>query len=385
MAGQWSEQYDFWKSMAARSHVLFLAGVFCMFLPAGLLSDIPAMGANGTGRLVANALFSGTIAVGYVLAVRRNPRWVLLPLAANLLLASQFDRIFGPAGPPLTGQALQIRLAADVNLSTSAIIIAFVLLSHVIRIEGTRYGRVRAEMTLARDIHRQLVPAIARRIGQFEFRGLSLASGDVGGDLIDVVESSQRWTAFVADVSGHGVAAGLLMGMAKSTARTELRTGAPLDTLLNTLNTVLFDLKSPSMFVTFAGLQSTGGHDLSFTVAGHLPILRYCASSGTLEELSIAQLPLAMFAERTFTSATVGCSAGDLFVILTDGLTEVFDHRDRELGLEGVKAVVCQQATAPLDAIEERLLEVVRAHGQQLDDQTVLLVRCLDSTASPPV
>jgi phosphoserine phosphatase RsbU/P len=62
------------------------------------------------------------------------------------------------------------------------------------------------------------------------------------------VESNGRWIGYVADVSGHGVGAGLLMGMFKSAARTQLLTSQSLDQLLNTLNVALFDLKKPEMF-----------------------------------------------------------------------------------------------------------------------------------------
>jgi serine phosphatase RsbU (regulator of sigma subunit) len=292
-----------------------------------------------------------------------------------VIVVSQFDHLAGPIGLPLTGEALRARLAQDVNGSTTAIVVSFVLLSHLFRREGTRYVQAHAEIALARDIHRLLVPRIAQRIGRFDFRGVSMASGDVGGDLIDLVESPVGWTSYVADVSGHGVAAGLLMGMVKSTARTQLRADRRLDALLNTLNIVLFDLRSPTMFVTFAGIQCNGASDLQFTVAGHLPILHYRSSTDSVDELSISQLPLAMFSDRSFKAGDVACAPGDLFVVLTDGLTEVFDDADREFGLERVKSLIRENARAPLDALEERLLAAVRAHGPQLDDQTLLLIR----------
>src|SRR5262249_4377496 len=228
---------------------------------------------------------------------------------------------------------------------------------------------------LASDIHGLLVPAIDRRIGRFEFRGVSLRSGEVGGDLVDVVESNGRWIGYVADVSGHGVGAGLLMGMVKSAARMQLRSSPPLDQLLNDLNVVLIDLKRPEMFVTFAGLQFTCAPTLQFSVAGHLPILHYRAADATLEELSIRQVPLAMFDDQTFSAASIASAPGDLFVILTDGLTEVFDGSDREFGLERVEALVSEHARAPLDRLQDALLTAVRGHGPQLDDQTVLMIR----------
>ena len=196
-------------------------------------------------------------------------------------------------------------------------------------------------------------------------------------EAIYVVESPGGWTGFVADVSGHGVAAGLVMGMVKSAGRMRLRGGEPLDGLLTLLNVVLFDLKSPTMFVTFAGLQfdATGG--LRFSVAGHLPILYYRSTSGTIFELSMRQLPLAIFSDSAFTSETVVYEPGDLFVILTDGLTEVFDARDQEFGFERVKSIIRDNGAASLEIIEERLMTAIRGHGGQLDDQTLLLIRAM--------
>ena len=256
--------------MSARSHVLFLAAVFFLFVPAGLLTDIPQLGANGTVRLLASSLVSGALAVAYVVVLREWPSRLPFLIAAHVAVIVWFDRIFGAPGVALLGAALHTRLVIDVNIATTSITAGFLLFSHVIRIEGTRYGRVHAEIALARDIHRLLVPAVDQRIGRFEFRGISAASGDVGGDLIDLVETPAGWTSFVAEHMGHGVAAGLMMGMVKSTARAALREGASLDRVLATLNTVLFDLKSSWMYATFAGLQWQNGN-LRFMLAGHLP------------------------------------------------------------------------------------------------------------------
>ncbi len=139
------------------------------------------------------------------------------------------------------------------------------------------------------------------------------------------------------------------------------------------------------MFATFAGLQR-GDDDgtLQLAVAGHLPILHYRSATADVVEVSIAQLPLAMFPDTAFTAIDVTCNPGDLFLLLTDGLTEVFskpDQRGEEFGLDRVKSLLHQQANAgaSLEAIEDRLLATVRAHGAQLDDQTLFLVRRLTS------
>lgn len=84
-----------------------------------------------------------------------------------------------------------------------------------------------------------------------------------------------------------------------------------------------------------------------------------------------------MFNDRSFTSGTVTCAPGDLLVILTDGLTEVFDNRDQDFGMDRLKSLIRENADTPLPTLEERVFAAVRAHGQQFDDQTLLLIRVL--------
>lgn len=371
---------DYWKTMPRSARVAAMLGVFLIFLPGGLLSgDIPKLGADSVPHVVVGAIFSGVTAVGWIVAVSRWRVGVPIIIALQYLVgAVLLGHIFGPPGPPLAGAALRSRLSVDVEVTTAAIVLGFGCFSYLFRTEGARHARVTAEIDLARTIHRHLVPRIEQRIGAFEIRGVSSPSGEVGGDLIDVVESPGQWTAFIADVSGHGVAASVLMGMLKSAVRTDLRTRDDLDAMLLTVNRVLFDLKSPTMFATFAGLQWIAeAGALRFTTAGHLPILHYRARTNDIAELTTPQLPLAMFSDTAFGSRAVEYGAGDLFVILTDGLTEVFDRHDREFGIDGAKAILAAEAGAPLEVIESRLVAAARAHGPQLDDQTLLLIRAV--------
>jgi serine phosphatase RsbU (regulator of sigma subunit) len=347
----------------------------------GVLGDIANLGNNPPPRLLASVCLSGSLSVLYVVIANR-PKWLPLLVAGHIVVTLQFDRLVPAQTALLAGEMLKARLRVDTLFVFVSLTLAFILLSQFVRQEGARYVRAHTEISLAREIHRLLVPPIGRRIGPFEFCGVSIASGDVGGDLIDLVETDGSWIAYVADVSGHGVGAGLLMGMAKSAARTELRAPRILSGLLTTLNTVLFDLKRPDMYMTFAGLRFDGTADLEFSVAGHLPILRYRPATSTIDEVTIPQLPVGMFPDAGFTASRVSFTPGDLFVILTDGLTEVFDKQDQEFGMDRVKEIVRQHATLPLERLQSTLLESVNRYGPQLDDQTVLLVRAGQSGRS---
>lgn len=131
----------------------------------------------------------------------------------------------------------------------------------------------------------------------------------------------------------------------------------------------------PSRLV--AGMMISGGLTVAYVLAFRWPrwLVGVIAIHAMVEELSTPQVPLAIFGDRSFVAARAACCVGDLFVILTDGLTEVFDSHDREFGLDEVKALVQAHGASPLDRLEHTLLDAVRAHGSQLDDQTVLLIR----------
>jgi sigma-B regulation protein RsbU (phosphoserine phosphatase) len=228
---------------------------------------------------------------------------------------------------------------------------------------------------LATEIHHVLVPTIDSKTSDFDFYGRSLPSGEVGGDLIDVFQSDREWIAYIADVSGHGVAPGVVMGMVKSAARMQLTSSEKSAVLLEHLNSVLIPIKKPEMFVTFAYL-AWNGERLEYSLAGHPPILHYHAATKEISEVSCSNLPLGMFGGQEFVSGSVQCAPDDLFLLLTDGLLEVTNVKGEEFGLAGVKAVMSAHASNPPSAILLALLDATNRHGHATDDQSLLLVRC---------
>ena len=152
------------------------------------------------------------------------------------------------------------------------------------------------------------------------------------------------------------------MGMVKSAARVALRGDTELGALLTLLNGVIFDLKSPAMYATFAGLQWRDGA-LSFAVAAHAPILRYRHGSPAVEELTMTQLPIAMFEDTEF-AATPSRHAAGRPVRDPDRRPDRGVRRRRT----GVRprpdeGDVAAQADGPLDVLERSLLDAGAAHG----------------------
>jgi serine phosphatase RsbU (regulator of sigma subunit) len=376
-----------WHNMPRRSFVTLLAAVFMTFLPIGFLIDVYSLGASSPARLLAVVAFSGCIAVGFVYSIRIDRRFLPLVIAIQIAFVLQSNPAPFTPLPAELDDALRGRMTFDALASGASIIAAYACFMMFFRREGARYFRAHAEIALAHEIHQLLVPRIETRIGRFEFYGASLPSGEVGGDLVDLVEVDGRWIGYLADVSGHGVGSGVLMGMVKSAARMKLLALAPLAALLDDLNDALVPVRKPGMYVTMACVRYDETAGLEFSLAGHLPILHYQAATGTVMERSIAHLPIAMFAASRYSSATVPCAAGDLFVLMTDGLTEVFDATDVQLGLDPLKETVRAGARLPLPLLFDALVATARGHGEQTDDQTILLVRAAlsDSAVSTRV
>jgi hypothetical protein len=363
-----------------RARRLLYLAVFCTFFSLGFIVDLLQPTIEPPLRVLFTAASTGLVAVAFVYIGAYHPRWFPLALIGmlaltfgNAYLLNQAPGMLLSKAPPA---ALRTKLLLDGLGCLFGFVASYTFFMAFIGVETQRHARVLAEMELAGEIHRLLVPTITRVEGRFEFHGIAVPSTEVGGDLVDVLPTTGGWLGYVADISGHGVGAGLLMGIVKSAVRTRLLAGGTLDEILSDVNTVLLPLRKPNMFATFAAVL----HDergTSFASAGHPPILHFRAATGVVEELSIPQIPLAMFEDYLFRCERITPEPGDLLMIVTDGLTEVFDASDREFGLSGVKDTLRASASRPLDEIAQELLRRTRAHGAQSDDQTLLLIRVM--------
>jgi serine phosphatase RsbU (regulator of sigma subunit) len=204
----------------------------------------------------------------------------------------------------------------------------------------------------------------------------------MGGDLLDAVDDPAGMAVYVADVAGHGIQAGVFMGMVKSSVRTALLRPGSLARLLDDLNRVVFDVKTtPATYVTFACLRCGENGRVEYSLAGSGPILHYRATSMITTQLAIEQFPLGLFSNATFQSGVVEIEPGDILVLLTDGLPETANANDEQFGLDRMGQIIARKPAAPLSEITESVFEAVRRHGLQTDDETLVLVRASRQSA----
>jgi sigma-B regulation protein RsbU (phosphoserine phosphatase) len=253
--------------------------------------------------------------------------------------------------------------------------LSYRLLQSFLSYEGLAGVRMQTELSLAHGIQATLVPTVSFQNSTFEIYGKSIPSAEMGGDLIDVIQSDGSLLAYIADVSGHGLAAGQLMGMLKTAMRVSLQFRQHPVALLESADRVLPAVKEADMYATLALLYFDGSAQAEYALAGHVPILHYRDRSRDTVRLSMEQFPLGLIPGGCYASQRVTYSSRDLFVMLTDGISEVPNERDEEFGLARLEQLLTEYAAQPLPHIWDLIMERVHEHGLQQDDQTLLLVR----------
>ena len=377
---------EVWKSIPRKSQVLAIAGIFSLFASIGSISMLMSPVRQTVASAVATIVIYGSFAVGYAaLWIARKfwllPVWWMLQWAAGSLMA----RIFH-AGIIEDRQELERQLVVLGIWAIVAIVIGYIAFINFVRREGSRYFRVQTEIELAREIHHSLVPTFERKLSGYEVFGASIPSGEVGGDLVDLAESSNEQIVYIADISGHGVASGVLMAMFKTSIRSSLGASSSPGGLLEGVHRTLYPLKMPNMFATAGVLQlRPGSKSVTYSLAGHPALIRYCSQQRAIVEYASQNLPLGILPDQQFATDRLECDPGDVLLLLTDGFSEVFDAKAAELGMEPIKSAFLKAAERPLPEIFEHLRNVSLSFGKQDDDQTILLVRCTAENTSPAV
>ena len=364
--------------MQGTSLALLLLFVFLVFFVIGLLTT------SGNPRHIPLLLFwamvttYGAFAVIYAgVSLRFNWLLIFAIMPIEWLVFWWFNKRLElqPVLPSIAHSELANRLGWSIGLACLLIVVSYTLVWMVLQREAKRFFRVNAEVELASEIHRALVPRIDMRIGAFEIYGLSVPSGEVGGDLVDALVRPQRgsWIAYLADVSGHGVSSGVLMAMLKSATRMSLRQNVDAPRMLDEVNEVFYALKAPSSFATFAAISCTEQEGLEVIVAGHLPVL--CCNGREVRELDTPGLPLGILPESQFCALSLDVGVGDILAIFTDGLTEVFNKKEVELEDGYIRRTLVEEYHRPLEQLASRLIAQANAWGPATDDQSLLLVR----------
>ena len=240
---------------------------------------------------------------------------------------------------------------------------------------------VHREIEIAQQVQQLLFPQKLPNNAHVALYATYQPHTEIGGDSYDVVElDAHRLLLCVADVSGKGISASLLMSNFQAGLRTLLRTGTDLVTIVHELNHLIYRNAGGEKFITaFLALYDRRTQVLEYVNAGHNdPLL--LPDAGPPQLLHDGTVMLGIIEKlRPFKVGLARMPAHSLLFTYTDGLTEVFNTQQEEFGEDGVLAVLTRSRYLPLPKLHQELLRSIREFNATdshfADDVTLLSLR----------
>src|SRR6266446_4535833 len=244
------------------------------------------------------------------------------------------------------------------------------------------------DVELAAQVQRMFLPLGKPAIAGLEIAGMMQPSEGVGGDYYDYIPVDAHTIQIViADVSGKGVSAALLMSATAAAMRLEANRDRNMLRQVERLNTEIGAVSDPERYVTLLVAEiDTHKRIIRYVNCGHNPALLFRAKMGTLTRMDSSCPPIGLSPDEICELASADLASGDVLVFYTDGVTEAENDLGEEFGMERLAAAV--RSGSSLSA-EELMTNIYNAAADFCndnfnDDVTILAVKC-DFEASSTV
>ena len=239
--------------------------------------------------------------------------------------------------------------------------------------------RMKEEVRLAARIQSDLLPSSAPTIEGYDIAGTSVPAQVVGGDYFDFIPTDDnRIAVCLADVSGKGLPASLLMANVQATLRGQTFLGVSPKVCVQRANKLLYLSTSPEKFVTlFYAILDPKLHQLAFSNAGHdNPFL--LTADGHTERLGTGGMVLSILEDFPYEEALVSMGPGDVLVVYSDGITEAVNTSEVQFGEERLAKVIQEHRHESASGLLECIVKEVKTFAggmAQADDMTLLIVK----------
>ena len=241
--------------------------------------------------------------------------------------------------------------------------------------------RLETQLEVARQVQLQLLPARDPQLDGYDISAYNFPTEEVSGDYYDWVRIYDDQIGMViADVSGKGVPAALLMAFLRASLRAATHIGYAPHISMSKVNYLLWESIERNQFVTaFYGILDGTNRTLAYSNAGHSPAL-LMKMDGTVRFEERGGVPLGMFRDSRYYEYFETIEPGEVFVLYTDGVTEAMNPGTEEYGRDRLVAAVRQCRDQPardmIDFIHRELIAWTEGQGLG-DDVTLFIVKAL--------
>lgn len=283
-------------------------------------------------------------------------------------------------GSKMTGQVYQ---EGDIELLYALGNLAFVSIQNTYLVEEQiEKERLEDEMRLAREIQERLLPGNIPVVEGLDIAALALSSREVGGDYYDLVpQGNGSLLLAIADVTGKGVPAALLMANLQACLHTMVPMDLTMEEFIGHMNRVICNNTSSDKFITaFTGIYLPRSRRFEYVNAGHNPpmLLRAC---GEMELLETGGLLLGVMKDMPYERGSVVLSPGDILMSFTDGVTEAMSKEGEEFHEDRLEAILRENqdcsAQEILDIVRQAIIDFTGSVTQLSDDLTMIVIKAV--------
>jgi serine phosphatase RsbU (regulator of sigma subunit)/integral membrane sensor domain MASE1 len=244
------------------------------------------------------------------------------------------------------------------------------------RVEAKRLAA--REMEIARQVQIKLLPQRTPALTTLDYAATSVPARAVGGDYYDFLDLGLSRVAFVlADVSGKGISAALLMANLQANLRSQSAILVQdLPGSLRFVNRMFYESTEPTKYATlFLGIYYDATRRLCYVNCGHNPPL--LLRGETIERLTTNVTVLGLFEEWECAVAETTLAPGDILVLYTDGVVEATNANQEEFGEAGLVQILRENRHLDAPSLLETVVATVQQFtaGEQSDDLTLLVAR----------
>jgi phosphoserine phosphatase RsbU/P len=248
--------------------------------------------------------------------------------------------------------------------------------------EENKRRRLENEISIAREVQNQLFPSTLPSVPGVEIEAICKAARSVSGDYYDFIQLSPTHIAIaIADISGKGISAALLMASLQAALRSQMLSEGSqrlsMAELVSRLNKHLVRNTGDDRFATFfIAIYDSATRTLRYTNAGHLPAFLIC--NGNAEQLDKGGMVLGVVEDYLYEEGSLTVGSGALLIGYSDGLIEPENVYGEEFGIRRLQeAAVRLQGAAPLMVAESLMAAAEEWAGtpEQADDMTVIVAR----------